>query len=201
MSQLATRWQGRGTAFAGKPRRLDCTLLACWEAGYKDPWLILTDLAPDASEAGWYGMRAWIEQSFKLTKRATTGSGIAPDDDPARLARCGMTLAVATLWLVSIGGESATEQATWSDGRHHAELIQRHATHVVGITPAPVLTLGATDCRFWRARGVPAYVYGCSPVGMGVPNEAVKVEEYLAVLQVHALSAFDYLSRPDLATT
>ena len=68
-------------------------------------------------------------------------------------------------------------------------------------TPAPVLTLGATDCRFWRARGVPAYVYGCSPVGMGVPNEAVKVEEYLAVLQVHALSAFDYLSRPDLATT
>jgi hypothetical protein len=64
--QPGTRWQGRGTAFAGKPRRLDCTLLACWEAGYKDPWLILTDLAPEASDAGWYGLRAWIEQGFKV---------------------------------------------------------------------------------------------------------------------------------------
>jgi succinyl-diaminopimelate desuccinylase len=74
------------------------------------------------------------------------------------------------------------------------QLIQKHATDVAGITPAPVVTLGATDCRFWYARGVPAYVYGCSPVGMGVPNEAVKVDDYLAVLKVHTLSAFDYLT-------
>ena len=99
-------------------------------------------------------------------------------------------------------GEAVTEQATWSDPDGvMLKLIQKHATDVVGITPAPVMTLGATDCRFWRARGVPAYVYGCSPVGMGVPNEAVKVDEYLAVLKVHALSALDYLSRPDLETT
>ena len=31
--QPGTRWQGPGPAFAGKPRRLDCPLLACWEAG------------------------------------------------------------------------------------------------------------------------------------------------------------------------
>ena len=68
--QPGTRWQGRGTAFARKPRQLDCPLLACWEEGDKDPWLILTDLAPEASDAGWYGMRAWMEQGFKLTKRA-----------------------------------------------------------------------------------------------------------------------------------
>jgi succinyl-diaminopimelate desuccinylase len=92
-------------------------------------------------------------------------------------------------------GESVTEQATWSDpDGTMLKLIQKHAAQVVGITPAPVLTLGGTDCRFWRARGVPAYVYGCSPAGMGVPNEAVKVDEYLAVLKVHALSAFDYLA-------
>src|SRR5215470_5130098 len=40
------------------------------EEGYKDPWLLLTDLAPEASDAGWYGLRAWIEQGFKITKRA-----------------------------------------------------------------------------------------------------------------------------------
>ena len=102
--QPGTRWQGRGTAFAGKPRRLDCTLLACWEAGYKDPWLILTDLAPEASDAGWYGLRAWIEQGFKLTKRAGWQWHRTRMTDPARAARLWLAVAVATLWVVSIGG-------------------------------------------------------------------------------------------------
>ena len=66
--QPGTQWVGRGTAFQG-PRRLNCTLLARWEAGYKDPWLLLADLAPSAGDACWYGLRAWIEQSFKITKR------------------------------------------------------------------------------------------------------------------------------------
>ena len=44
----------------GSPRR----------PGYKAPWLILTDLLPEASTAWWYGLRAWLEQGFKLTKRA-----------------------------------------------------------------------------------------------------------------------------------
>jgi hypothetical protein len=35
-----------------------CLLLARWEEGDKDPWLILTDLAPEASDAGWDGLRA-----------------------------------------------------------------------------------------------------------------------------------------------
>jgi hypothetical protein len=64
-----------------------------------------------------------------------------------------------------------------------------------------LLSIGATDCRFWRTRGVPAYVYGCSPEGMGVPNEAVKVEEYLTVLKVYALSALDYLLGTGQQTT
>jgi hypothetical protein len=102
--QPGTRWQGRGTAFAGKPRRLDCTLLACWETGYKDPWLILTDLAPEASDAGWYGMRAWIEQGFKWTKRAGWQWHRTRMTDPARAARLWLAVAVATLWVVSIGG-------------------------------------------------------------------------------------------------
>ena len=64
-----TQWAGRGVAFTGRARRLACTLLACWEPGYKDPWLLVTDLAPEASEAAWYGLRAWIEQGFKVAKR------------------------------------------------------------------------------------------------------------------------------------
>ena len=46
-----TRWQGPGTAFVKYPSRLACTLLACWEAGYPEPWFILTDLPPESSDA------------------------------------------------------------------------------------------------------------------------------------------------------
>ena len=74
--QPGTRWRGTGTAFKSRQRRLRCTLLACWEEGYTDPWLILTDLPPTASEAGWYGLRAWIEQGFK-SPSARAGSGSA----------------------------------------------------------------------------------------------------------------------------
>ena len=42
---------------------------------------------------------------------------------------------------------------------------------------------------------MPAYVYGCSPSGMGAPDESVAVDEFLHVVKTHTLSAFDYLSR------
>ncbi len=65
------RWQGRGTAFPRKPeKRLECTLLACWEDGYDEPWFVLTDLAPEQAESLCSGMRAWIEHGFKLLKSA-----------------------------------------------------------------------------------------------------------------------------------
>ena len=50
-----TTWQGTGIACKGRHRQRHCTLLACWEAGDKAPWLILTDLPPEASTACWYG--------------------------------------------------------------------------------------------------------------------------------------------------
>ena len=75
-----------------------------WEAGYKDPWLILTDLPPEASEAGWYGLRAWIEQGFKVTKRAGWQWHRTRMSDPERAARLWLAVAVATLWLLSVGG-------------------------------------------------------------------------------------------------
>ncbi len=51
--QPGTCWRGTGTAFKSPPRRLRCTLLACWEAGYAEPWLILSDLPPETSDACW----------------------------------------------------------------------------------------------------------------------------------------------------
>lgn len=102
-----TAWRGTGTAFKLPQRRLRCTLLACWEEGYADPRLILTDLPPEASEAGWYGLRAWIEQGFKVTKRAGWQWQRTRMTQPARAARLWLAVAVATLGLLSVGGAAA----------------------------------------------------------------------------------------------
>src|SRR2546427_2119547 len=97
-----TSWRGTGLAFTRN--QVACTLLARWEEGYKDPWLILTDLPPEASDAGWYGLRAWIEQGFKITKRAGWQWHRTRMSDPDRAARLWLAVAVATLWLLSVGG-------------------------------------------------------------------------------------------------
>lgn len=103
--QPGTSWQGTGIAFKGRHRQLHCTLLARWEAGSKDPWLILTDLPPEASTAWWYGLRAWIAQGFKITKRTGWQWQRTPMTRPERAARLWLAVAVATLWLMSVSGE------------------------------------------------------------------------------------------------
>jgi hypothetical protein len=99
-----TQWVGTGTAFQGPRRRLNCTLLARWEEGSRDPWLLLTDLAPTAGAACWYGLRAWIEQGCKITKRGGWQWQRTRMSDPQRAARLWLAVAVATLWLLSVGG-------------------------------------------------------------------------------------------------
>jgi hypothetical protein len=104
-----------GTAYSGA--RLACTLLARHEAGYAEAWLLLTDLPPEAGQAVWYGLRAWIEQGFKVIK----GGGWAWDqtrmEEPPRVERLWLVLAVATLWVVALGAEAEAEQAQREERR------------------------------------------------------------------------------------
>ena len=115
------RWAGTGIAFKGTVTRLRCTLLAWHGAGYTDPWLILTDLPPEAADVAWYGLRAWIEQGFKVTKRAGWQWQRTRMIHPDRAARRWLAIAVATLWLVSVGGEAdADDTAPLLDSRDFA---------------------------------------------------------------------------------
>jgi hypothetical protein len=99
-----TSWRGAGIALARN--QVPCTLLARWEDDYKDPWLILTDRPPEASDASWYGLRAWIEQGLKITKRAGWQWHRTRMSAPDRAARLWLAVAVATLWLLRVGGEA-----------------------------------------------------------------------------------------------
>lgn len=100
------RWQGQGTAFTGKDTQLDCTLLGCWSAGHQAAWLVLTDLPPHAAQVCWYGLRAWIEQGFKRLKSGGWQWQYTRMDDPSRAERLWLALAIATWWLLSVGGEA-----------------------------------------------------------------------------------------------
>ena len=133
-----TMWQGTGIAFKGRNRQLHCTLLACWEPGYKEPWLILTDLPPEASTAWWYGLRAWIEQGFKITKRAGWQWQRTRMTQPDRAARLWLAVAVATLWLLSVGGEA------------DATLPASTVLDVTALVPQPARTRRATRLRLVR---------------------------------------------------
>jgi len=102
--QPGTQWGGEGTAFQGPRRRSNCPLLARWDVGYRDPWLVLPDRAPSAGEAGWYGLRAWIEQGFKITKRGGWQGQRTRMRDPQRAARRWLAVAIAPVWVLSVGG-------------------------------------------------------------------------------------------------
>jgi hypothetical protein len=98
------RWAGGGTAYP-TGARLGCTLLACWEAGHAEPWLILTDLAPGGAAAAWYAWRMWAEQGYRAIKRGQWQGQRTQMGDPARVARLWAVIAVAMLWAVDVGGE------------------------------------------------------------------------------------------------
>lgn len=72
--------------------------------------------------------------------------------------------------------------------------LRANVKKLKGFEPQLTISLGGTDARLWRLRNVPAYVYGPSPHTMGACNEYVDVKEFIDVVKVHALSAYDYLT-------
>ncbi|BCW94925.1 MAG: transposase [Fimbriimonadales bacterium] len=97
-----THWCGRVVCFKANP--LPCTLLACWEVGHKEAWLIVTDLSPEEACVAWYAKRAWIESGFSDLKRRGWQWHRTQMQDGARAARVWLALAIATLWVMSVGG-------------------------------------------------------------------------------------------------
>ena len=73
-------------------------------------------------------------------------------------------------------------------------ILADNAAQVTGVRPLAVPSIGATDCKFWRYAGVPAYIYGPGPGRMAMANESVPVDEFIAVVKTHTLAAWDYLT-------
>jgi hypothetical protein len=105
---VGSTWGGRVDCFVEKTGR--GTVLAHWEEGSADPWLILTALPAQAANVVWYGMRSWIESGFKDPKRGGWQWHQTKMTDPARASRLWLASAVAMLWGVSVGSEGDARQ-------------------------------------------------------------------------------------------
>lgn len=105
LGEKGQRWRGGGTAFSSANCQLDCTLVAWWGEGHREPWFVLTDLAADGCDAQWYALRGWCEQSFKCTKGGGWQWQHTRMTDAARASRLWLAMAVATLWMLTLGSE------------------------------------------------------------------------------------------------
>ena len=131
---VGRRGQGQGPAFTGQDPPVDGPLWGCWAAGHPAAWLVRTDLPPHAAQVCWYGRRAWLEHGFK---RFTSGGWQWPytrRDAPSRAERRGLALAIATWWLLSVGGEAeAARPAAPGPPLPGAARRQGHGWRVVGM--------------------------------------------------------------------
>lgn len=100
-------WSGQVVCFKTNP--LACTLLARWDSGYQEPWLVLTDLSPQRADALWSGLRP-SRSVFTAISNPTAGNGKTQSLlDPQRAERLWLAMAVATLWMVMLGGEAENQ--------------------------------------------------------------------------------------------
>jgi hypothetical protein len=103
LSRMGQRWAGPVVCFTTPARQLTGTLLARWDAGSREPWLVLTDVPATGPEVAWYGLRAWIECGFKDSKRGGWHWEQTKRTNPARAERLWLALALATFWTLRVG--------------------------------------------------------------------------------------------------
>jgi hypothetical protein len=96
-------WVGAGTAFKEPADRRAGTLVVVWDAEQAEPWVLLTDLPPQAVGPAWYGLRVWIELGFRALKGVGWQWQRTRRTDPGRVARHWLVVAVATLWVLATG--------------------------------------------------------------------------------------------------
>jgi len=99
----------RAQCFKGET--LSGTLWVQWAAGYEQPCLLVTDLAPKHLKRHIYGLRHWIECGFKDLKRGGLHWEQSKTPCPQRMERLVLVMALALMWLVAQGVASASQPA------------------------------------------------------------------------------------------
>ncbi len=74
--------------------------------------------------------------------------------------------------------------------------LRRNALEVLGFEPKLFIQQSATDARFFRMEGIPAYSFGPGDFirQSHAIDERVEVDDIIRAAEIYALTAFDYLS-------
>lgn len=150
-------WSGQVVCFQTNP--LECTLLARWDLGYKDPWLILTDLEPDSADPLWYGLRSATECVYRDLKSDGWQWHHTRLLDPHRAERLWLALAVATLWMVMLGGEAENQllgsQHTCFSQPLHPQPLRQLSCFLLGLLTLTANLLNNIPIRLHRWSSFP----------------------------------------------
>jgi hypothetical protein len=144
-----TSLSSAGLAYTGE--KLRCTLLARWEEGYAEPWWLLTDLPPEAAAAVWYGLRTWIEQGFKVLKGGGWDWDKTRMQEPQRVERLWLVLAVATLWVTALGISAEVRQERERQQRQWERTL-RESTAQAGARQDQERLRQARQAAAWQER-------------------------------------------------
>lgn len=101
--RVGTRWVGAAAAFRKAGWR-GAGVVATWERGMKEPWVLLADEPGSLRHARAYAKRMWVEESFRDDKGGALGWGDSRVDRPAHAGRLLVLLALAVVLAVSLGG-------------------------------------------------------------------------------------------------
>jgi hypothetical protein len=143
VSKPGEQWSGE--VECGQEERLCSTMLIHWEVGYDERWVIVTDLPPEESQAAWYSMRFWIEGGFKDQKRGGWQWHHTKMRDPRRAGRLWLAMAVATLWVVGVGGNAEAEE----EAQKPISCVPKAPASVEGVEKPP---RGREESCFLRGR-------------------------------------------------
>lgn len=143
-------WVGRGVAFKHRGVRRAGTLIVVWGDEHAEPWIVLTDLAPQCVGVTWYGLRIWVELGFRAVKAVGWQWQRTRRTDPTRVARHWLVLAVATMWVVACGTRVEEAQA---EGVPPARLRSPRPPAPARARKVSLFRLGLTWLRRQVARG------------------------------------------------
>jgi hypothetical protein len=133
--------------FKNEEGRLKCTLVGYAGEGHAEPWLIVTDLAPELAQASWYSLRGWIEQGFKRVKGEGWDLPRTRIASCERLERLWLAVAVATLWVLEVGGEAEVEETGGRRAARRTKTVGRDTPALPDLEPGAGETARRTDDR------------------------------------------------------
>ncbi len=97
------RWLGSGVGVFKKAGWRGANVVATWERGCREPWLLVTDLPATFMRCRNYCKRAWCEQLHRDEKSHGFNWQLSRVRDPAHAERLVLVMALATLLCLSLG--------------------------------------------------------------------------------------------------